>query len=170
MRIVLKKCVLREWLWEDKVSLIKHANNIKVARVVRDRFPYPYDNAAADSWLNQVTKEKHQTNFAIIVKNKAVGAIGFDSEGDIFYRTAEVGYWLGEDYWGKGIMTEALGAITSYAFSNFDLCRLWAGVFSNNPASVRILEKNGYEFEGRLKKNITKFGQTLDQLVFAKVI
>lgn len=170
MQIVLKKCILREWRWEDKISLIENANNINVARMVRDRFPYPYDEQAADSWLNLVTSSKVQTDFTIVVEGKAVGAIGFESEGDIFYRSAEVGYWLGERYWGRGIMTEAIQAITTYAFSSFDLCRLWAGVFSNNPTSARVLEKNGYEFEGRLKKNVTKFGQTLDQLIFAKVI
>lgn len=170
MEIVLKKCILREWRWKDKNSLIQNANNIKVAEMVRDRFPYPYDEVAADTWLNEVARERRQTNFAIVVKNKAVGAIGFESEGDVFYRSAELGYWLGEDYWGRGIMTEAVEAVTSYAFDNFDLCRLWAGVFSNNPTSVRVLEKNGYEFEGRLRKSITKFGQTLDQLVFARII
>ena len=170
MNIVLRQCMLREWRWQDKISLIENANNINVARMVRNRFPYPYDAEAADDWLSQVTTDKVQTDFAIIVDNKAVGAIAFESEGDIFYRSAEIGYWLGEDYWGRGIMTEAVQAVTSYAFQNFDLCRLWAGVFSNNPSSARILEKNGYEFEGRLKKNITKFGQTLDQLIFAKVI
>ena len=169
MKIILKKCILREWRWEDKISLIKNANNIKIAGMVRDRFPYPYDDVAADTWLREVSGERGQTNFAIIVKNKAVGAIGFETEGDIFIRSAELGYWLGEDYWGRGIMTEAVQAVTSYAFKNFDLCRLWAGVFSNNPTSVRVLEKSGYEFEGRLRKNITKFGKTLDQLVFAKI-
>lgn len=170
MKLVLKKSILREWRWEDKDSLIHHANNIEVARMVLDRFPYPYNQLAADSWLNQVTTESIQTNFAIVVQNKVVGAIGVASEGDIFYRMAEIGYWLGQDYWGKGIMTEAVGAVTSYAFKNFDLCRLWAGVFSNNPASTRVLLKNGFEFEGRLKKSITKYGQSYDQLIFAKVI
>ena len=170
MEIVLKKSIIREWRWEDKISLIQNANNIKVAGMVRDRFPFPYDDLAADSWLSQVVGERKQTNFTIVVKNKAVGAIGFETEGDIYMRSAEIGYWLGENYWGRGIMTEAVHAVTSYAFQSFDLCRLWAGVCSNNPTSVRVLEKNGYEFEGRLRKSITKFGKTLDQLVFAKII
>lgn len=170
MNIVLKKCVLREWRWEDKTSLIKNADNIKIARMVKDRFPYPYDQAAANNWLRIVTEEVPQTNFAIVIKDKAVGCIGFESQGDIFRRTAEIGYWLGEDYWGKGVMTEVVKAVTAYAFHNFDLCRLYAGVFATNPASVRVLEKTGYQFEGRLKKSITKFGQTIDQLLFAKVI
>ncbi|NLI92309.1 MAG: GNAT family N-acetyltransferase [Peptococcaceae bacterium] len=170
MNIVLKKCVLREWRWEDKDSLIKNADNIKVARMVKDRFPYPYDETAADNWLKIATHDFPQTNFAIVIKDQAVGGISFESQGDIFRRSAEIGYWLGEDYWNKGVMTEAVKAITAFAFQNFDLCRLYAGVFATNPASVRVLEKSGYIFEGRLRKSITKFGQTIDQLLFAKVL
>ena len=170
MNIALKKCLLREWRWEDKDALIKNANNLNIAKMVKNRFPYPYDEAAANNWLSLVTIESPQTNFAIVVKNKAVGGIGFESQADIFRRSAEIGYWLGEDYWGKGIMTETVKAVTSFAFGNFDLCRMQAGVFATNSASVRVLEKAGYVFEGRLKKSITKFGQTIDQLVFAKVI
>jgi len=170
MNIVLKKCVLREWQWQDKASLIKNADNIKIARMVKDRFPHPYNNTAADDWLRIVTAENPQTNFAIVINNKAVGGIGFESQGDIFRRSAEIGYWLGEAYWGKGIMTEAVIAVTAYAFQQFDLCRLYAGVFATNSASVRVLEKAGYLFEGRLRKSITKYGETIDQLLFAKVI
>ncbi|MGI6448822.1 MAG: GNAT family N-acetyltransferase [Desulfitobacteriia bacterium] len=170
MEIVLRKCILREWRWEDKASLIKNADNYKIAKMVKDRFPYPYDEAAAANWLEFATREFSQTNFAIVVKDQAVGGIGFESQGDIFRRSAEIGYWLGESYWGQGIMTEAVKAVTAYAFRNFDLCRLQAGVFATNPASMRVLEKAGYRFEGRLRKSITKFGETIDQLVFAKVI
>jgi ribosomal-protein-alanine N-acetyltransferase len=170
MNLLLKKCVLREWRWEDKPSLMRNANNIKVARMVKDRFPYPYDETAADNWLQAVVGDFPQTNFVIVVKDQAVGGIGFESPGDIFKRSAEIGYWLGENYWNQGIMTETVKAVTAYAFQNFDLCRLYAGVFAINSASVRVLEKAGYQFEGRLKKSITKFGRTFDQLLFAKVI
>lgn len=169
MTIVLKKCILREWRWEDCESLIKHANNYKVARMVRDRFPYPYDEMAAREWLEVITRELPQTTFAIDVEDKAVGAISFEIQADIFIRSAEIGYWLGENYWNKGIMTEAVKAVTTYAFRNFDLCRLYAGVFASNPASVRVLEKAGYQFEGRLRKSITKYGQTIDELIYAQV-
>jgi len=170
MNIVLKKSEIREWRQEDKKSLMKNANNIKVAMMVKDRFPYPYTAAAADAWLKMVIGETPQTNFAIIIKGKTVGGIGFESQGDIFRRSAEIGYWLGEKYWGNGIMTEVVQAVTAYAFYNFDLCRLYAGVMDTNTASIRVLEKSGYQFEGRLKKSIIKFGQTFDQLLFAKVI
>ncbi len=170
MNMVTKNCLLREWHWEDKSSLIKNADNIKIAMMVKDRFPYPYGEAAADNWLKSMTGEATQTNFAIVVNDQAVGGIGFESQGDIFRRAAEIGYWLGEEYWGKGIATEAVRAVTAYAFKNFDLCRLCAGVFATNPASVRVLEKAGYRFEGRLRKSITKFSETIDQLIFAKVI
>jgi RimJ/RimL family protein N-acetyltransferase len=82
-------------------------------------------------------------------------------------KSAEIGYWLGEPFWGRGIITKALAAMTKYAFSNFDLIRLYAYVFETNPASMRVLEKAGYKLEGRLRKSVIKDGQILDQMVYA---
>jgi RimJ/RimL family protein N-acetyltransferase len=84
-------------------------------------------------------------------------------------RSAEIGYWLGEEFWGRGIVTEALIAVTDHAFANHDLCRLFAHVFDWNPASARVLEKAGYAFEGRMRKSVTKEGQTIDQLMYAMI-
>jgi len=109
------------------------------------------------------------TSFAIALDDEAVGGIGFTVQNDVAHRSAEIGYWLGEQFWGRGIATEALTAVTEYAFKNFDLCRLYAHVFEWNPASARVLEKAGYDFEGRLKKSVTKNGQTIDQLMYAIV-
>jgi RimJ/RimL family protein N-acetyltransferase len=103
------------------------------------------------------------------VDEEAVGGIGFTVQPDVAHRSAEIGYWLGEKFWGRGIATEALKAVTEYAFANYDLCRLYAHVFDWNPASARVLEKAGYRFEGRLKKSVTKNGQTIDQLIYAMV-
>ena len=100
---------------------------------------------------------------------EAVGGIGFTPQHDVERRSAEIGYWLAEEFWGRGIATEALIAVTEYAFANFDLCRLYAHVFDWNGASARVLEKAGYEFEGRLKKSVTKNGQIIDQLMYAKI-
>ena len=88
---------------------------------------------------------------------------------DVFRRSAEIGYWLGEGYWARGIVTEAVRAVTNYAFATFDLCRVYAGVFEWNPASARVLEKAGYEFECRMKKSVTKDGETIDELIYAIV-
>jgi RimJ/RimL family protein N-acetyltransferase len=107
------------------------------------------------------------TSYAIVVDGEAVGGIGIVLQPDVFRRSAEIGYWLGEQYWGRGIVTEALRALTEYAFANFDLCRIYAGVFESNPASMRVLEKAGYAFEGRMKKAVTKDGKTMDDFIYA---
>ena len=97
----------------------------------------------------------------------AVGGIGILLQEDVHRRSAEIGYWLGEDYWGRGIVTEAVRRVTDWAFENFDLCRIFAHVFAWNPASMRVLEKAGYEYEGRLRQSVTKDGQTIDQVIYA---
>jgi RimJ/RimL family protein N-acetyltransferase len=101
------------------------------------------------------------------VDDEAVGGIGFTLQQDVAFRSAEIGYWLGEEFWGRGIATEALKAVTEHAFNEYDLCRLYAHVFEWNQASARVLEKAGYEFEGRLRKSVTKDGKTIDQLMYA---
>jgi RimJ/RimL family protein N-acetyltransferase len=92
------------------------------------------------------------------------------SQADVGYRSAEIGYWLGEEFWGRGITTEALNAVSNFAFSSFDLCRLYAHVFEWNMASARVLEKAGYTLEGRMKKSVTKDGKSIDQLLYARTI
>ena len=104
-----------------------------------------------------------------MVEGAAVGGIGLDLRSDIFRRSAEIGYWLGEPFWGRGLTTEAVRAVTDYAFETFDLRRIDAGVFEWNRASMRVLEKAGYTCEARLRKSITKEGQTIDQLIYARV-
>jgi len=99
-----------------------------------------------------------------------VGGIGFSIQADVSYRSAEIGYWLGEEFWGRGIATAALLGVTEHAFAVYDLCRLYAHVFEWNVASARVLEKAGYAFEGRLIKSVTKEGKTIDQLLYAKTI
>src|SRR5688500_2852278 len=111
-----------------------------------------------------------ENSFAIAVDDEAVGGIGFTVQHDVARRSAEIGYWLGEEFWGRGITTEALVAVTDYAFRHYALCRLYAHVFEWNHASARVLEKAGYEFEGRLKKSVTKNGQTIDQLMYAIIL
>ena len=165
----LTSCTVRSWEWRDREAIVRHANNRSVWINLRDRFPHPYTHADARNWLDTVVGISPETNFAIAVEGEAVGGIGFTVQHDVAHRSAEIGYWLGEDFWGRGIATEALIAVTDYAFANYDLCRLYAHVFDWNPASVRVLEKAGYEFEGRLKKSVTKNGQTIDQLMYAAI-
>lgn len=167
MNLRLTSCTVRNWEWRDRDAIVRYGNNRKVSINLRDRFPYPYTARDARNWLDMVVDTKPATNFAIDIAGEAVGGIGFTPRNDVERRSAEIGYWLGEQFWGRGIATEALIAVTEYAFANFDLCRLYAHVFDWNPASARVLEKAGYEFEGRLKKSVTKDGQTIDQLMYA---
>jgi len=158
---------VRSWEWRDRDAIVRHANNRKVSINLVDRFPYPYTARDARNFLDSVVDQKPEMSFAIDVAGEAVGGIGFTPQADVRRRSAEIGYWLSEQFWGRGIATEALVAVTEYAFANFDLCRLYAHVFEWNGASARVLEKAGYQFEGRLRKSVTKEGQTIDQLMYA---
>jgi RimJ/RimL family protein N-acetyltransferase len=128
----------------------------------RSRYPVNRDHPAGRR------VERHGGARAAVA-GEAVGGIGFTVQFDVARRSAEIGYWVGEEFWGRGIATEALIAVTNHAFSNYDVCRLFAHVFDWNGASARVLEKAGYEFEGRLKKSVTKNGQTIDQLMYAAI-
>ena len=167
MYVELTVASVRSWKWSDVEAIVRHANNRNVWINLRDRFPYPYTASDARRWLESVVGFQPEPNFAIAVGDEAVGGIGFSIQYDVARRSAEIGYWLGEEVWGRGIATDALLAVTDYAFANFDLCRLYANVFAWNPASARVLEKAGYSFEGRLKRSVTKDGQTIDQLMYA---
>lgn len=160
---------MRNWKWVDRDAIVRHANNKNIWLNLRNRFPYPYTERDARGWLDSVVEVKPATNFAIAVEGEAVGGIGFVVEQDVACRSAEIGYWLGEEFWGRGIATDALIAVTQYAFSTYDLCRLHAHVFEWNRASARVLEKAGYALEGRLRKSVTKNGQTIDQFVYASI-
>jgi RimJ/RimL family protein N-acetyltransferase len=169
MRLKLKTCTIRSWEWRDREAIVRYGNNRKVSINLRDRFPYPYTDRDARNWLEAVIDAEPETTFAIDVAGEAVGGIGYTMQYDVDRRSAEIGYWLGEEFWGRGIATEAVIAVTDHAFANHDLCRLYAHVFAWNPASARVLEKAGYTFEGRLRKSVTKEGQTIDQLIYAMI-
>jgi RimJ/RimL family protein N-acetyltransferase len=169
VKLELASCIVRSWEWRDRDAIVRHANNRKVSINLRDRFPYPYTSNDARNWLEMVAGHEPETNFAIDVAGEAVGGIGFTLQPDVGYRSAEIGYWLGEEFWGRGITTEAVVAVTDYAFQRFDLCRLYAYVFEGNDASARVLEKAGYAFEGCMRKSATKEGRTFDQLMYAMV-
>jgi ribosomal-protein-alanine N-acetyltransferase len=169
MLLELPGCRVRPWRPGDEPALARHADSRKVWLNVRDVFPHPYTLADAERWVREAAAASPPTQFAIEVEGEAAGGVGLLLQEDVARRSAELGYWLGEAYWGRGIMTEVVRAFTDHAFATFDLCRVYACVFDWNPASVRVLEKAGYAFEGRLRKSVTKDGHTLDQLVYAVV-
>jgi ribosomal-protein-alanine N-acetyltransferase len=169
MELELKTCVIRPWRPGDEESLAEHANNFNIWRNLRDRFPHPYTMEDAREWILRVGEESPQANFAIVVDGRAVGGIGLILKDDISRCSAEIGYWLGEAFWGRGITTEAVHALTNWGFDNFDLSRIYAGVLEWNPASMRVLEKAGYQFEGRLRKAVVKQNQVMDEFIYAIV-
>jgi RimJ/RimL family protein N-acetyltransferase len=169
MEIVLATCSLRPWKRGDEASLTRHANDREVWRNLRDLFPHPYTMDAARDWVRHARTISPPTDLAVVVDGAAIGGIGLVVQPDMFRRSAEIGYWLGQEYWGRGIATEAVTAFVEYAFSTFDLVRLYAGIIDWNVASGRVLEKAGFVLEGRLRKAITKDGQTADELIYALV-
>ena len=168
MELTLKECTIRPWRMDDAESLAQHANNRNVSLRLRDRFPYPYTAEDAHTFLQQAVNAHPPTNFCIEVNGAAVGGIGIRLGQDVNRQTATLGYWLGETFWGRGIMTEAVAALTDFCLENFRLRRISAEVFANNPASARVLEKAGFTFEGRLKNHVLKDGQLLDSLLYAR--
>lgn len=167
MRLALTLCTVRPWTTADVDSLRRHANNRDVSMQLRDRFPYPYTIEHARSFLNWITKQETPTVWAIEVDGEACGGIGIERHTDVERVSAEIGYWLGESVWGRGIATEALIAVTKEAFHRFDLTRLYAVPFADHAASVRVLEKAGYVREGHLRQSAIKDGAIRDQLLFA---
>ena len=166
MEIRLTKCTIRPWRKGDEQSLVHHANNRKIWRNLRDAFPHAYTLENAEWWIGIAGSANPMTSFAIEVDGAAVGGVGVILKDDVFRRSAEIGYWLGEEFWGRGIVSEALRAMTDYAFDTWDLCRISAGVFEWNPASMRVLEKAGYELEARSRNAVTKDGETIDELIY----
>ena len=169
MRIEIGQWQVRSFRPDDAEALARNANNRNVSRNMRDTFPYPYRLSDAREWIDFATTQSPEANFAIASDRELIGGIGITLQSDVNRHSAEIGYWLGEPHWGQGIATAALLAMTDWAFAQFDLVRLYGEVFEWNPASGRVLEKAGYELEGRLRRSIVKDGQIIDALLYAIV-
>ena len=167
MKLTLKTCEVRSWRASDADALVGHADNRKIWLNLRDRFPHPYTKRDARRFIRQVHDDIPETAFAIAVDDEAVGGIGFMLHTDVERVSAEIGYWLGERFWGRGIATEALAAMTRHAIETHELTRVYAVPFAWNTASCRVLEKAGYVLEARLRRSAIKDGQVVDQLQYA---
>jgi len=161
--------IVRSWVMSDAPKLALHANDRAIWRNLKDRFPNPYTLTDAEWFITHCQNEDPESAFAIVVGDEAIGAIGFEHRGDIWRRSVELGYWIGQPYWGRGITTGAVRAVTDWAFDTWQLNRVWAGVFAWNPASARVLEKAGYVYEARLKHSAVKDGEAVDELIYAVV-
>ena len=161
--------IIRKWEQGDLETLVRYANNINVWNNLRNYFPHPYTEEHGKAWLEKVVDAVPLVNFAIDVDGEAVGGIGLILNGDVYIKSAEVGYWIGEPFWGKGVATEAVRQITEYAFYYFDLVRLYAEVFEHNKSSMRVLEKNGYYLEGVRRKSVFKNETLMDDYIWVKL-
>jgi [ribosomal protein S5]-alanine N-acetyltransferase len=158
---------LRPWKNTDLDSLVKFANNKKIADNLTDKFPYPYTEEYGKAFIDYTKSHNPLIVFAIDIEGQAVGGIGVHPQTDISRKNAELGYWLAEPYWGNGIISEAVKIIIPYAFQNFEINRIYARPFESNIASQRVLEKAGFTFEARFEKTLIKNGVLLDELFFA---
>jgi RimJ/RimL family protein N-acetyltransferase len=156
---------LRPWVESDLGSLVKHANNPKIAANMTDAFPHPYSEENGKAFIAMAMSAP--SILAIEVNGEAVGGIGIHPQSDIMCKNAELGYWIGEAFWGKGIITQAVKQMLDMAFSKYDITRVYARPFGSNVASQRVLEKAGFTLEARIEKNIYKNGVFQDELIYA---
>ena len=159
---------IRQWIEDDVSNLVLYANNINVWNKLRNNFPHPYSEEDAKAWL-QKANEPPIINLAIDLDGQAIGGIGLILNSDIYIMSAEMGYWLGEEFWGQKIATEAVRLMVEYTFYYFDIVRLYAEVFENNKASMRVLEKNGFYLEGVRRKAVLKNGVLMDDFIWVKL-
>lgn len=149
--------------------MVAAANNRNVWIFLRDRMPHPYALADAEAYLKECAQKDSDLVLCIEAEGQVAGSIGLHPGKDVTRLTAELGYWLAEPFWGRGIITAAVRVMVQYGFEQLPLNRVEAYVFANNPASARVLEKAGFSFEGRLRRNVIKDGQILDSLVYARL-
>lgn len=163
------ECVIRRWRIEDTKNLAKSLNNKKVLDNLRDGIPYPYTIEDAKEFVMAMLNADPETvyAFAITVDDQAIGSIGVFRQGNIHSRTAEMGYYLAEPYWGKGFGTSAVTQMCDYIFRHTDILRIYAEPFAHNDASCRILEKSGFQYEGTLRQNAVKNGVVLDMKMYS---
>ena len=161
--------IIRDWQIEDASSIAKYADNRKIWMNLRDAFPHPYSLQDAEKFVSRVIGTNPITIFAIATQTEAIGSIGLTIGTDVHRYTAEMGYWLAEPYWGKGIMTQAVKRLISYGTHDLRLHRIFAEPYTTNPASARVLEKAGFTCEGILRSNVYKDGKVLDQFLYSYV-
>ena len=162
---------LQKWSSEFIDDVAKYANNFAIAKNLRNAFSFPYTRQDAEWYVNSCASndESAQCTRAIVVNGEAVGSIGFFIKDDVYSKSAEIGYWLGEPFWGKGIMSSAIAQLCSFGFENYDIVRIFAEPFSYNMGSRRALEKSGFKLEGELEKSVFKNGEFYNSCMYALI-
>ncbi len=163
------KCKIRKWKLSDAKDLAKALSNRKVQDNLRDGLPYPYLEQDAIDYISSMLSANDDDTFAfaITLDDKAIGSIGVFRQQNIHRQTAEMGYYIAEEYWGKGLMTEAVKQICEYVFEHSDIIRIYAEPFSCNVGSCRVLEKAGFQYEGTLRSNAIKNGKVMDMKMYS---
>ena len=164
-------CHIRKWRIEDKDALAKVANNKNVLNNLRDGIPYPYTAKDAEEFITSMLSADQNKTFAFAktVDEVAIGSIGVFRCDNIHARSAEMGYYIGEPYWGNGLATSAVMQVCEYIFEHTDIIRIFAEPFAHNTASCRVLEKAGFQLEGTLHSNAVKNGKILDMKMYARI-
>ncbi|RAJ06545.1 RimJ/RimL family protein N-acetyltransferase [Chitinophaga skermanii] len=159
--------VLARWEPAFKAALVENANNPQIAKNMTNQFPHPFTGEVADKFIAHYGSMEPARIFAILVNGTPVGAIGIHPKEDIEAKNAELGYWLGEAHWGKGIMTAAIRLMVEYGFATFEINRVFARPFGSNISSQKALERAGFLLEARLKGTFYKNDQYEDELIYA---
>ena len=164
-------CRIKKWELLDAADLAKALSNKKIQDNLRDGLPYPYTEKDGTEYISaMLSADENETfAFAITIENKVVGSIGIFRQENIHRQTAELGYYVAEEYWGQGIMTDAVNQICEYVFENSDIIRIYAEPFAYNIASCRVLEKAGFQYEGTLRNNAVKNGKVIDMKMYSKL-
>ena len=165
------KCKIRKWELTDARDLATALSNKKVQNNLRDGLPYPYTEQDGKEYISLMldADDKNTFAFAVTADGKVIGSIGAFRQDNIHRQTAEFGYYIAEEYWGKGIMTEAVKQLCDYVFTHTDIIRIYAEPFAYNIGSCRVLEKAGFKCEGTLRSNAVKNGKVLDMKMYSKL-
>lgn len=169
MYFALDSCILRRWNISDAAVMRGHADNFNIACNLRDGFPHPYTMDDAIRWLTGAVDNHTDWLLAITINDEAIGSIGVIFNGDIFRLSADIGYWLSEEHWNKGIITECVTVLTKHVFDTTDIIRIQAGILEHNAASMRVLEKAGYHLEAVHKNAIIKNGVIEDEYLYVRL-
>lgn len=161
------KVTFRPWHIDDLNDLVALANNKNIAQYMADVFPHPYTAENGKNFIDFANSNGNSRIFAITLNDQIVGSIGLHIQADILKKNAEIGYWLAEEYWGKGIMIEAIDQIVNYGFSNLDIVRIFARIYGTNISSQKVIEKAKFKLEAKFEKTIFKNNEFLDELIYA---
>ena len=162
-------CKIRKWKLTDAKDIAVALSNKKIQDNLRDGLPYPYSEQDGIDFISSMlsANEDETFAFAITLDDKVIGSIGVFRQQNIHRQTAEMGYYIAEEYWGKGIMTDAVKQICEYVFKNSDILRIYAEPFAYNAGSCRVLEKAGFQYEGTLRNNAVKNGKVIDMKMYS---